>query len=39
MYPMLLTICLDRLTAARLAQLRNYLLCEEGDLACPVPAP
>ena len=29
----------DGLTGARLAQLHAYLNCQEGDLACPVPAP
>ena len=38
-YPYLLTTCRDGLTGARLAQLRAYLDCREGDLACPVPAP
>lgn len=30
--------CTADLTAKRIADLRTYLHCEEGDLACPVPA-
>ncbi|MGP2493708.1 lysozyme inhibitor LprI family protein [Mesorhizobium sp. PUT5] len=30
--------CTADLTARRVADLRSYLNCEEGDLACPVPA-
>jgi uncharacterized protein YecT (DUF1311 family) len=30
--------CTADLTAKRVAELRNYLSCEEGDLACPVPS-
>ncbi|KVN41332.1 hypothetical protein WJ63_23015 [Burkholderia pyrrocinia] len=37
-YPMVVSMCLDDLTKARLESLQGYLSCEEGDLACPVPA-
>ncbi|RQS08762.1 DUF1311 domain-containing protein [Burkholderia sp. Bp9002] len=37
-YPMVVSTCLDDLTKARLESLQGYLSCEEGDLACPVPA-
>lgn len=30
--------CTADMTAKRIADLRTYLHCEEGDLACPVPA-
>ncbi|MGY6270800.1 lysozyme inhibitor LprI family protein [Achromobacter denitrificans] len=36
-YPMALSLCLDKLTQARTKELRAYLKCGEGDLACPVP--
>jgi hypothetical protein len=29
--------CLAGLTAARAADFRRYLACEEGDLSCPLP--
>ena len=29
--------CTANLTAQRISELRTYLSCEEGDLACPVP--
>jgi uncharacterized protein YecT (DUF1311 family) len=35
--PMLVAQCRQRLTALRVAQLRDYLHCSEGDLGCPVP--
>lgn len=37
-YPMVLSMCLDKLTQARTKELRAYLKCEEGDMSCPVPA-
>ena len=36
-YPMVLSMCLDKLTRARTQELRAYLKCEEGDTSCPVP--
>ncbi|WP_313696967.1 lysozyme inhibitor LprI family protein [Achromobacter sp.] len=36
-YPMVLSMCLDKLTKARTKELRAYLVCEEGDTSCPVP--
>lgn len=36
-YPMVLSICLDKLTQARTKTLRAYLECKEGDMSCPVP--
>lgn len=36
-YPMIYAMCLDDLTKARTEQLKTYLNCPEGDLACPVP--
>ncbi|MFJ3461218.1 lysozyme inhibitor LprI family protein [Achromobacter spanius] len=36
-YPMVLSMCLDKLTQARTKELRAYLACEEGDTSCPVP--
>ena len=38
-HPYLVTSCRDGLSVDRVAQLRGYLTCQEGDLACPVPAP
>jgi uncharacterized protein YecT (DUF1311 family) len=35
--PMLVAQCRQQLTEQRVAQLRRYLSCQEGDLACPVP--
>lgn len=29
--------CAERLTRARIADLKTYLQCQEGDLSCPVP--
>ncbi|TCW84931.1 hypothetical protein C5O80_06715 [Burkholderia sp. SRS-46] len=37
-YPMVVSMCLDDLTKARTESLQGYLSCDEGDLACPVPA-
>lgn len=37
-YPMVLTICLDGMTQDRIKDFQGYLTCEEGDMACPVPA-
>ncbi|KWA82725.1 hypothetical protein WL29_26285 [Burkholderia ubonensis] len=37
-HPMVVSMCLDDLTKARTESLQGYLSCEEGDLACPVPA-
>ncbi|WP_353154717.1 lysozyme inhibitor LprI family protein [Pollutimonas bauzanensis] len=36
-YPMLISMCRDGLTQTRVKDLKAYLLCEEGDLSCPVP--
>ncbi|AVJ29707.1 lysozyme inhibitor LprI family protein [Achromobacter spanius] len=36
-YPMVLSMCLDKLTKVRTKELRAYLACEEGDTSCPVP--
>jgi uncharacterized protein YecT (DUF1311 family) len=38
LYPMIYTICLDRLTKKRIKDFKTYLNCEEGALDCPVPA-
>ncbi|MDP9584112.1 UNVERIFIED_ORG: uncharacterized protein YecT (DUF1311 family) [Burkholderia contaminans] len=37
-YSMVVSTCLDDLTKIRNETLKGYLSCEEGDLACPVPA-
>ncbi|WP_374831049.1 lysozyme inhibitor LprI family protein [Paenochrobactrum pullorum] len=37
-HPMMLAMCKASLTKARNQQLADYLKCEEGDLACVVPA-
>lgn len=37
-FSMVMSTCLDDLTRARTESLQGYLSCEEGDLACPVPA-
>ncbi|HGL4258867.1 lysozyme inhibitor LprI family protein [Burkholderia dolosa] len=37
-YPVVMSTCLEDLTKARTETLKGYLSCEEGDLACPVPA-
>jgi uncharacterized protein YecT (DUF1311 family) len=36
-YPMVLSNCRDRLTRARVNDLKSYLHCEEGDVDCPLP--
>lgn len=36
--PMVIMACQTALTAERTEQLKAYLNCEEGDLACPVPS-
>lgn len=36
-YPMTYNGCLDGLTQKRVTDFQQYLSCEEGDLACPVP--
>lgn len=36
--PMVAASCKATLTAQRTRQLKAYLNCQEGDLACPVPA-
>lgn len=35
-YGMLVSLCRDRLTQARIKEFKAYLSCEEGDLSCPV---
>lgn len=35
--PMVATACKATLTTQRTKQLKGYLNCQEGDLACPVP--
>ncbi|VWB76334.1 hypothetical protein BPS26883_03638 [Burkholderia pseudomultivorans] len=37
-YQMVVSTCLDDLTKERTETLKAYLSCEDGDLACPVPA-
>jgi uncharacterized protein YecT (DUF1311 family) len=37
-YPMVYASCLDGLTEKRIADLKAYLACQEGDTSCPVPA-
>ena len=37
MYPMLVAQCREGLTNKRTDELKVYLNCAEGDLACPVP--
>ncbi len=37
-HPMIQSMCLDKLTRARIDALKGYLKCEEGDLSCPLPA-
>ena len=37
-YPQVYGACIEDLTEARVANFNTYLSCEEGDLACPVPA-
>jgi uncharacterized protein YecT (DUF1311 family) len=36
-YPMVLSHCRERLTRARVNDLKSYLHCEEGDVTCPLP--
>ncbi|MET3793231.1 lysozyme inhibitor LprI family protein [Aquamicrobium terrae] len=36
--PLVIAACRAALTSERAAQLKTYLNCEEGDLACPVPS-
>jgi len=35
---MVLTLCRDAMTKKRIAELKVYLSCEDGDMSCPVPA-
>lgn len=37
-YPEILESCKASLTVKRIADFNAYLSCQEGDLACPVPA-
>ncbi|WNF45187.1 lysozyme inhibitor LprI family protein [Pseudomonas sp. SG20056] len=37
-YPMVLNGCLTQKTAARVKELEQLAVCEEGDLSCPMPA-
>ena len=37
LYPMIYTICLDRLTRNRIEDFKTYLNCRPGALDCPVP--
>jgi uncharacterized protein YecT (DUF1311 family) len=37
-YPVIATTCRDKLTQRRIEDFKSYLSCDEGDLACPVPA-
>lgn len=36
--PMLVAQCMDGLTQSRVQDFTGYLNCQEGDMACPVPA-
>lgn len=36
--PMVIAMCMDSLTQARVKDLQGYLKCEQGDMSCPVPA-
>jgi uncharacterized protein YecT (DUF1311 family) len=36
-YPMIAELCLDGMTQKRIGDLKSYLDCKEGDMACPVP--
>ncbi len=36
-YPMVYALCVETVTNARVADFRQYLACEEGDLSCPLP--
>ncbi|MDQ0475071.1 lysozyme inhibitor LprI family protein [Labrys wisconsinensis] len=37
-HPMVYAQCADGLTRKRIADLKAYLACGEGDMSCPVPA-
>jgi uncharacterized protein YecT (DUF1311 family) len=37
-YPMIYSGCLEGLTRKRIADLKAFLSCQEGDMSCPVPA-
>jgi uncharacterized protein YecT (DUF1311 family) len=37
-YPMVYSGCLEKLTRTRIADLKGFLRCGEGDLSCPLPA-
>jgi len=37
-YPLLVANCRTGLTNDRVKQLKTYLVCQEGDMSCPVPA-
>ena len=37
-YPMVVSLCLEEVTKARIKGLSVYQKCEEGDTTCPVPA-
>jgi len=36
--PMVAALCANGLTQSRLKDFERYLMCEEGDMSCPVPA-
>jgi uncharacterized protein YecT (DUF1311 family) len=36
-HPMVHSGCLERLTRARIGDLKRYMQCQEGDLSCPIP--
>ena len=36
-YPMIYSGCVYRLTRNRIDDFKGYLMCEEGNLSCPVP--
>lgn len=36
-YPLIYSNCLTSVTKVRVAALKEYLKCEEGDMSCPVP--
>ena len=36
-YPMVVSFCHERLTRARVNDLKSYLRCKEGDVTCPLP--
>ncbi len=35
-HPMAYSGCLERLTSARIGDLKRYLQCDEGDMGCPL---